>query len=274
MYIPGLQEGIVFRHPVRQAVGRGYLIRFAVHGGNGMLVCLPVILSAVVHFLCQHESKGFDKALVQGAIQGTDHARPGVTVVPDHLLLDVLRLRPALKEIHGLLQGDLCSLHKAGEEHFLRHRAGHRRSVGIKALLLLHCLRAEPFAGCDHLLRQHIPVRHPGCVGQRKNDRSRLSAVQQLRPEGIDGNIQRELEEHLLPGKVMLLEVLKQSVLIHCHPSHLLSWFCHCRRPGAIADRQAARSSGQIRSHCGRRYRCQRRFWAVRLSSRSACVSV
>jgi len=33
-----------------------------------MLVCLPVVLSTVLHFLCQHERKGFYKALVQWPI--------------------------------------------------------------------------------------------------------------------------------------------------------------------------------------------------------------
>ena len=35
MHIPGLQKCIVFRHPVRQAVGRGYLIRFVFMAAKG-----------------------------------------------------------------------------------------------------------------------------------------------------------------------------------------------------------------------------------------------
>ena len=239
-----------------------------------MLVSLPVILGAVIHFLRQHEDQGFNEAFIQGTIQGTDHTRPGMTVVPDHLLLNVFGLRPALKEIHGFLQGNLRSFHKAGEEHLLCHCARHGRSVWIESVFLFHCLCAEPFAGCDHFLCQHIPVRHAGSVQQRKDGGSCFPAVQQFRPEGINGNIQRKLEEHLLPGKVMLLEIRQQSVLIHCHSSHLLNWFCRYCCSEAPVDRRVGRSSDQIQSHYGKQYRCQRRFSAGRPSIRSACVSV
>ena len=217
MHVGLLQKLVVFSHSVGQAVGRRHFVGLVVHGGNGMLVSLPVILCAVVHLFCQHEGHRADKVLIQRAVQHPDHLRPRMAVVPDHLLLDALRFRAALEEIHGLLKWYLCTLHKAGKEHLLRHGAGHACAVWVEFRVLSERFLAEPFACRHHPVREHIPVGHSGGIAKREHGSPGLAPVEQLRPETVDGDVQRQLEKHLLPRKIMRLKESQQFFPVHCH---------------------------------------------------------
>ena len=188
-----------------------------------MIVYLTIIGRAPIHLFCQHESKVFDKGFIQRTINGADHLRPGMAVVPDHLLLNAFRFCPSLKKIHRCLQGNLCTFHKAGKEHFLCHSAGHLCPVWVKNLFLINRFFTQAFTGRNHFLRQYIPVRHSHCIVQRKDSSLRFSPLQQFRPEGVNRIVQRQFEEHLLTGKVMILKICQELFFVHSHPSFLLS---------------------------------------------------
>ena len=182
-----------------------------------MGVGLSVVRCLTLHFVRQPVGKHPHIAVIQRVVQHPDHIRPCLAVVLDHLLLHVLRLGSALKEFHGLLQRDLRALYKAGEKDLLGHGAGHGSLVGIDRHIAVKRQGAEPFAGSNHFVRQHIPHRLSVCAVERQNDAVHLSALNQLRPEGADGNIQRQLEEYLLPGQILGLKTLQKHFLVHGH---------------------------------------------------------
>ena len=195
-----------------------------------MRVRLTVVPGVSFHFIGQPVRQLADKALVQRVIQRAKHIRPGVSVVLNQLLLHVFRLGTAPQKFHGLLQADLRALHKAGKEQLLGHRAGQLCLVRVDLIRAVQRQRAESFAGGDHPVRQHIPQRLSVRPVQRQHHAAELSALHQLRPEAVDGDIQRQPEKDFLPGQILILQALQQHFPVHGHARSSLQ----ARRPGGL----------------------------------------
>ncbi len=219
MHIRASEKCVKLLHPIRyDRRGRDSIGRVR-HGSNGMRVHLPVIIRLPIHIAGEHKRQSPDVRFVQRPHQGLGHRRPSPLVVPDHLLVDVFGSRSTLQEIHGGAQLNLRALHKAGKEHLFGHGAGHGRLQEIHRLFLQQSLLAEPFAGGNHLLCQHVPVGRAACVMKREHNGIGFAPAQQLRPESVNGYAEWQLEQHLFTGKVICLKVGKQPILIHGHAS-------------------------------------------------------
>ena len=72
--------------------------------------------------------------------------------------------------------------------------------IPIKGRVLSNCLLAQALTGHDHPVGEHIPVRHARSVVQGQQLRPGLTMIEEFRPKAVYGDVQRQLEEHLLTG--------------------------------------------------------------------------
>ena len=123
------------------------------------VVFRTVILSAAVHTVCKEIRKTAQEFRVDSAVQifGGIFARHAV--VRNHLLLDIPRWVTACKKIHCRLHRDLCAFHVTCEERFLQRHNGRRLRIRIKVgAVRVQCFH-DFFAGGNHPIRGHVPVR-------------------------------------------------------------------------------------------------------------------
>ena len=133
------------------------------------------------------------------------------------MLVGVFWISAASEEIHHFLYGIVRAFDIAGEVGFLgqgrRQRLGQRDAIWVEKRLVLKRLLAETFAGLHHLVRRDEPVRLARSGIQRKHRRARLALVYKVLPEGIDGDVQGQLVQHVLAGQVVILEIDQQLLL-------------------------------------------------------------
>ena len=113
-------------------------------------------------------------------------------IIEDILLIDILRIGTAAEEVDGLIEREISALDVGSEVSLLREGSGqvggHFEAVGIKGRVGEESFLAEYFAGGDDPAGGNEPDRFAGDAEEREHGCMTQAPVQELGPEGIDGN--------------------------------------------------------------------------------------